>query len=69
MLGTHIPSNGDRAVVEVRLQEFGLGYAYSPYDARYKHNTRHSVSNCYMHLEKNNDQVHMTRMTCNTTLN
>ncbi|MBL4804824.1 MAG: hypothetical protein JKY71_08160 [Alphaproteobacteria bacterium] len=69
MLGTHIPSNGDRAVVELRLQEFGMGYAPSPYDARYAHNVRHSVSNCYMHLEKQNDQVHMTRMTCSTTLN
>ncbi len=68
MLGTHIPTSGDRAVVELRMQEFGMGYAYSPYDARYNHQVRHSVANCYMHLEKENDHVHMTRMTCSTTL-
>lgn len=68
ILSTKMPADASSAVLDVRLKEYGVGYAYAPYGYHYNQKIEVSDSRCYIHLKKRSGDVKMTHMNCNTIM-
>lgn len=66
ILGTRMPADASSVTVDVNLREFGLSYAMSPYGIQHGQKVEHSNARCQLNLTKNNGDIQMNRMTCNT---
>lgn len=71
VLGTRMPADAKSAILDINLKEFGLAYnyAYAPYRTAYADKVLHSDAKCKLHLKKENQEIRLTQMTCNTLLN
>lgn len=72
------PAEANTAVVDVDLKEFGLrytgyaGYGYNGYNGYHPSLTQrvlHTNAKCKMYLEKQNQDVRLKRMVCNSNTN
>lgn len=69
VLATRMPADAKTAVIDVDMREFGMGYAYNPATPYYGGQVLHTAANCQLYLEKENHEVVLNRMSCNTTMN
>lgn len=69
ILSSRMPADGKTAVLDVDVREFGLGYAGYGYAPHYGGQVLHTAANCQLYLEKENHEIVLNRMACNTTMN
>ncbi len=69
ILNVRRPVVTSSATVDIKLQEYGVHYSWSPYGHRYEHKVNYSVANCVMSLKKKNGDINLAGMSCDKLIN